>query len=77
MRTERRHLAGLVFAAVGVGVAYVGTSLMLWLESAFPAEANVIQTVGPWVIALSVCIGSVYPILKVYGIIKSSRRLEE
>ena len=72
MSARRQHVFGIAWAALGLAIAFGGTEVMLVLASIYPDQESAIQAVGPWVIALSVCMCSLYPIFRTYGLVKTS-----
>lgn len=70
MSPLRKFVYGVAFAALGVLLAYGGAQLTLWFAIAYPLHAETIRTVGGWVIGLSVCILSLYPMFRLYGLVR-------
>ena len=70
MSQVRKFIYTVAFAAFGVLLAFGGSELALWSVLMYPSYDQIIRALAPWVIGFSVCILSIYPILRLHGIIR-------
>lgn len=70
---SRTFLLAAAYASFGVVVGFMGAEFIVWMARLFPGYDSQIRTVGAWILALIVCLCSLYPILKLYGVINEKR----
>jgi hypothetical protein len=68
-KSSRTFLLSAAYAALGIVIAFLGAESIVWMAQAFPGYDSLIRTIGAWILALTVCLCSLYPILKLYGVI--------